>query len=268
MAETNEIMPGYPIEDFMTSQKASSWGRETKACYSRLLYEIKQYFDDHGPLNAQTLEQWQAELLAKGYKQRSINTRIAALNNYLKWCGRHDLVMIHRHPEKDKPPALTRSEYLCLLRTARHTDQHLLYLMVKVFVITGVPLHCLSQVTVELVQQGSGHICGRTGSISFYCPASLQRELLDYAKENHIYMGPIFTARGGAPMSRSYICHLLQELGREAGIAENKVNPRNLRNLYQTTQMDIHANLEQMLKSIYDQLLETENTVAGWLPSA
>ena len=64
--------------------------------------------------------------------------------------------------------------------------------------------------------------------------------------------------------------HILRswKLSREAGIAENKVNPRSLRNLCQTTHESIYANLEQLLKRAYDQLLETENTVAGWKAGA
>lgn len=132
MAGNSEILKGYPIEEFLTDQDGRAWNKDTKACYSRLLYETKQYFDENGPLNSHTLKQWQADLLAREYKQRSINTRISALNNF----------------------------------------------------------------------------------------------------------------------------------------PENKVSPRSLRNLCQIAQEDLYANLEQMLKSAYDQLLETENTVAGWKAGA
>ena len=191
-----------------------------------------------------------------------------ALNNYLKWCGRHDLVMKHWRPGEETAPALTRAEYLCLLRAARQTNQHRLYLLIKVFAITGVPVHCLSQVTVELIRQGNGALHGRGNNIPFHCPSSLQRELLEFAKENRIQTGPVFITRRGTPMNRSTICRLLQELSRTAGIPENKVSPRSLRNLCQIAQEDLYANLEQMLKSAYDQLLETENTVAGWKAGA
>lgn len=268
MAGNSEILKGYPIEEFLTDQDGRAWNKDTKACYSRLLYETKQYFDENGPLNSHTLEQWQADLLAREYKQRSINTRISALNNYLKWCGRHDLVMKHWHPGEETAPALTRAEYLCLLRAARQTNQHRLYLLIKVFAITGVPVHCLSQVTVELIRQGNGALHGRGNNIPFHCPSSLQRELLEFAKENRIQTGPVFITRRGTPMNRSTICRLLQELSRTAGIPENKVSPRSLRNLCQIAQEDLYANLEQMLKSAYDQLLETENTVAGWKAGA
>lgn len=268
MKKSNEILAGYPIEEFLQDQDGRSWNKDTKACYSRLLYEAKNYFDANGPLDAWTLEQWQEDLQAKSYKQRSINTRISALNNYLKWCGRHDLVMKHWHAGKGDPPTLTRGEYLCLLRAARGMGQHRLYLLIKVFAITGVPVHCLSQVTVELVRAGSGKIRSRENDMVFLCPGSLQKELLEYAKENYIYSGPIFITRSGQPLNRSNIFRMLQELSREAGIAEKKVNPRSLRNLCQTTRESIYANLEQLLKRAYDQLLETEDTVAGWKAGA
>lgn len=230
--------------------------------------ETQQYFDQNGPLNEETLKAWQEELHAKNYKERSINTRIAVLNNYLKWCGRHDLVMKHWHADTDDVPALTRGEYLLLLRAARHMDQHRVYLLVKFFAITGVPVHCLKQVTVELVQQREGFIHGRGNAIPFDCPESFRQELLEYCKENRIYTGSIFITRSGRPISRSSICRSLQELSQEAGVREDKVSPRSLRNLCKVTREDIYANLDQMLKKAYEQLLETEDTVAGWKAGA
>ena len=135
-------------------------------------------------------------------------------------------------------------------------------------VLRQVVLSPLSQVTVELIRQGNGALHGRGNNIPFHCPSSLQWELLEFAKENHIQTGPVFITRRGTPMNRSTICRLLQELSRTAGIPENKVSPRSLRNLCQIAQEDLYANLEQMLKSAYDQLLETENTVAGWKAGA
>ena len=268
MAENHGILTGYPIEEFLASQKDRSWNKETIACYSRLLRETQQYFDQNGPLNEETLKAWQEELHAKNYKERSINTRIAVLNNYLKWCGRHDLVMKHWHADTDDVPALTRGEYLLLLRAARHMDQHRVYLLVKLFAITGVPVHCLKQVTVELVQQREGFIHGRGNAIPFDCPENFRQELLEYCKENRIYTGSIFITRSGRPISRSSICRSLQELSQEAGVREDKVSPRSLRNLCKVTREDIYANLDQMLKKAYEQLLETEDTVAGWKAGA
>lgn len=268
MAEDNEILTGYPIEDFLADHEERAWNRETLACYDRHLREIHEYFEVHGPLNAESLKRWQEDLLAKNYKERSINTRIAVLNNYLRWCGRYDLVMKHIHASKGEEPALTRSEYLLLLRAARHMDQHRLYLIVKLFAITGVPVHCLKQVTVELVQQGEGAIHGRGNDIPFECPEGFRQELLAYCEEIGIYTGPVFVTRNGQTVSRSNICRSLQKLSQEAGVREDKVSPRSLRNLCKVAREDIYANIDQMMKKAYDQLLETEDTVAGWQAGA
>lgn len=268
MVENNEILAGYPIEEFLADHEDRAWNRETLACYSRFLKEIKKYFETHGPLDEESLKRWQEDLHEKDYKERSINTRIAVLNNYLRWCGRYDLVMKHIHACKRDEPVLTRGEYLLLLRTARHMDQHRLYLIIKLFAITGVPVHCLKQVTVELVQQGEGAIHGRGNDLPFECPEGFRQELLAYCKESHIYTGPIFVTRNGQTVSRSNLCRSLQRLSQEAGIREDKVSPRSLRNLCKVAREDIYANIDQMMKQAYAQLLETEDTVVGWQAGA
>lgn len=72
MAENHEILTGYPIEEFLASQKDRSWNKETIACYSRLLRETQQYFDQNGPLNEETLKAWQEELHAKNIKSEAL----------------------------------------------------------------------------------------------------------------------------------------------------------------------------------------------------
>ena len=72
MAENHEILTGCPIEEFLASQKDRSRNKETIACYSRLLRETQQYFDQNGPLNEETLKAWQEELHAKNIKSEAL----------------------------------------------------------------------------------------------------------------------------------------------------------------------------------------------------
>ena len=61
---------------------------------------------------------------------------------------------------------------------------------------------------------------------------------------------------------------MFQELSKEAKLPENKANPRSLRYLGKKTRENIFLNMEQVLIQAYDNLLETENTIAGWEESA
>ena len=163
-----------------------------------------------------------------------------------------------------EPPALSRTEYLKLLRAARTGGQHRLYLLIKLFATTGVPLQCLDQVTAELVRQGRGTLNYRGSPVPFRCPPALRQELLDYMAETGIYRGPVFITRTGQVWNRSNIFRRMQELCLRAGVPEEKANPRCLRNLYKATQQLYVYLLAALKQQMYDQLLEMEQDAVGW----
>ena len=256
------ILPGYALEDFLCAPENTAWNEETRNRYRRALQELYAYLQSAGPPGRDTLAAWQQHLQEQGYRPRSINTRVSAANNYFRWCGRHDLAMRHSAPGKTETPQLTRAEYLRLLCTARRKGEHRLYLLVKLFVTTGLPLQCLPQVTVQRVQAGGSTPLARGGVL--YIPHSLQGELLAYCRAQGIAAGPVFVSSRGHTIGRSDLCRSIQELCRSAGVDEAKGNPRALRGLYQATQDSIKASLAPLLQQTYDQLLQAEQTTAGW----
>lgn len=162
------------------------------------------------------------------------------------------------------PPALTRAEYLKLLRTARSLEKHRSYLLVKLFATVDLPLQCLDQVTAELVRQGHGELNYRGSPLAFRCPPLLQKELLAYMAQNGIYHGPVFCTRSGQPLNRVNIFRSMQQLCQAAGIPEDKGNPRSLRNLYKVTQKRMDDRLALLRQQMYDEMLEIEQDDIGW----
>lgn len=267
MEKTAEILQGYPLEEYLQCKDNNGWNEDTRASYRRGLYELQQYLAGRFP-DEKILYRWQQDLRKTGYRAQSINIRISAVNNYFRWCGRYDLVM-HHHPTDSAPqPELTRAEYLQMLRTARKRGWHQLYLLVKLFAVTGVPVQCLEQITPQVVRSGGAVLPCRNSSYTLHLPSILQRELLDYIEANHLTAGPVFINRKGQPISRSSICRKLQELCREAGIPQEKGNPRCLRNLCQVTKDALYANMEQQLHQMYNLLLQAEQEAAGWSAGA
>ena len=259
MPPKGEILPGWPVEAFL---RQGAWGAATSETYRRALQELHTYLQSAGPPGRDTLAAWQQHLQEQGYRPRSINTRISAANNYFRWCGRYDLTMRHSAPGETEAPQLTRAEYLRLLCTARRRGEHRLYLLVKLFGTTGLPLHQLPQVTVALVQAGGGTPLAGGGAL--YIPRVLQGELLAYCRAQGIAAGPVFVTSRGRAINRSDLCRSMRELCRDAGVDMRKGNPRALRSLYQATQDGIKASLAPLLQQTYDQLLQTEQTTAGW----
>lgn len=218
------------------------------------------------------MAEWE-QSLEQVYTRSAVNVHLAAANNYFKWCGRYDLLRGHTRvtEEQERSPTLTRTEYLKLLRTARSLGKHRIYLLIKLFATTGVPIQCLNQVTaelVELVKQGSGTLKYRDGAFGFRCPPALQQELLAYMAENGIYRGPVFITRTGQTWNRSNIFRQLHEVCQAAGVPEEKGNPRSLRNLYKATQQQVEDQLAALRQQMYDQMLEMEQEAIGWPQSA
>lgn len=268
MKQRAEIVPGYPIEDYLQSEHGADWNDDTRASYRRILYELQQYLAGRAP-DAETLLHWQQDLQESGYHPHSINIRLSAANNYFRWCGRYDLFMHHQRGDSTPAPELTRTEYLRMLRAARKRGWHQIYLMVKLFAVTGVPVQCLDQITPAVVREGHAQLPCRSGSsFALHLPDSLRQELLDYIGQQHLADGPVFVTRGGKPINRSNLCRKLQELCRAAGVPQEKGNPRCLRNLCQATKEALYANMEQQLHQMYNLLLQAEQESAGWLAGA
>lgn len=261
----DEIVRGFSLSAFLQSEKSSRWNEETRRCYTNILQDLLEFTRIHGEPTPQRIAQWQAEL-EKSYSRGAVNVHLTAANNYFKWCGRYDLLCVHAKPAQDEPPspALTRSEYIQLLRAARSLDKRRTYLLIKLFATTDLPLQCLDQVTADLIRQGNGTLHYRSRTIPFHCPAFLQQELLSYMTLNGIYHGPVFVTRRGKLLERTNIFRSIQELCQAAGIPEEKGNPRSLRNLYKSTQQKLDEQLAAIKQQMYDQMLATEQHAVAW----
>ena len=132
------------------------------------------------------------------------------------------------------------------------------------FATTGIAVLDLPAVTVEAVQ--TGHAVLKSGKkleiIRF--PASLQADLLRYARENGHPSGMIFTKKDGSAIARTQVSLFIQKLALEAKVPAEKGNIRALRQLYKTTISGIEANFDLLVRQAYERQLETEQLSVGW----
>ena len=262
----DEILKGYPISDFLQSEKCAGWNPDTRRYYTNCLQDLLAFTRQHGEPTEQLLTQW-VDRLQKTYGRKTVNVHIAAANQYFRWCGRLDLLREHIKSETttDPPtPTVTRAEYLKLLRAARALGKQRTYLLIKLFATTDLPLQCLDQVTAEIVKAGQGTLDYHGVTIDFRCPPPLQRELLDYMARNGVYRGPVFVTRNNRPISRIAVFKSMQELCQAAGVPEEKGNPRSFRNLYKTTQQELDDRVAVLKNQMYDQMIEMEQAAVGW----
>lgn len=262
----DEILTGWPLSAFLQSEKFCGWNPDTRRNYANSLQDLLAFTQQHGEPTEQLLTAW-IEHLQQRYGRKAVNVHITAANQYFRWCGRLELLRGHlkSETETDPPtPAVTRVEYLKLLRAARTLGKQRTYLLIKLFATTNLPVQCLSQVTVEVVKQGRGALNYHGVPIDFRCPVPLQRELLAYMTQNGVYRGPVFMTRNGRPMGRIAVFNGMRELCRIAGIPEEKGNPRSFRNLYKATQQQLDERIAILKDQMYDQMIEMEQVAIGW----
>ena len=204
-----------------------------------------------------TLDMWQQEMLEEGYSPRTVNTRLSVANHLVAFLGRRELQTRGTlQIGEGGTPELTRGEYLRLLSTARILGKERIYLLVKLFGSTELPVGDLKLLTVEALR-GEAECPVRL-------PEFLRRELLDYAGRSGVVRGPLFQTRSGRPLGRTAVTDSMKQLCRDAQVAEEKANPRCLKHLWQTTQDRFRAQLDRMVEQACDGLLEAEQLSIGW----
>lgn len=258
-------MTAETVDAYITEMERKGRVAGTIEEYRRNLNQLYAFLSEDKCIYPDTLRQWREALLEQGYSPRTANARISAVNSYLLFCGRRDLQVIRQLEFAECPhPELTRSEYLRLLQTARLLGKERLYLLIKLFGSTGLPVQSLERVTVEAVQKGfviTGE--GKKRQVVRF-PGCLQKELLDYARREEIQTGRIFLTRAGKPLSRTNVADGIRHLCRDAQVPEEKGNPRCLRRMYQETQEGILQNISVLIDQAYQNMLEKEQLTIGW----
>lgn len=164
---------------------------------------------------------------------------MAALNCLFSFLGlpecRLKSVKIQRQIFRDESRELSQAEYRRLLAAAKSARNERLLLVMETICATGIRVSELRHFTVEAVRRGQAEVTNKGKTRTVFLPGKLQKVLLRYARTRRIAAGPLFVTKGGRPLDRSNIWHDMKALCREAGVAEGKVFPHNLRRLFART---------------------------------
>lgn len=251
------------IEAFLRSLERRGRAAGTIQAYRRSLTRFYQALPPDKRVCRDTLSRWRDDLLAQGYTARTVNAALSAANSLLDFLGQRECQLVRRLAVADQAqPELDRREYLRLLSAARAQGNERAYLLVKVFAVTGIPVHGLPELTVEAVRANA--LAPEPGGQRRPIPATLREELLAYIRRRELTGGPVFVTRSGRPLSRTAVTAAIQSLAGDAQVPPEKCNPRCLRKLCQTTLAEIEADVRRLVEQTRDQLLEQEQRLVGW----
>lgn len=166
----------------------------------------------------------------------SVNTKLAAINGFLKFCGKGEMkvkrLKIQKPVYGSRGRELTKTEYLRLVRAANRQQNEKLSLILQTLGATGMRVSELEFVTAEAVRVGEVAICMKGKNRRIFLPKELCRALECYIRKNNIISGAVFVTRTGRPLDRSNIWKEMKTLSKNAQVAAEKVFPHNLRHLF------------------------------------
>lgn len=186
-----------------------------------------------------TLIAFKEHLIRQGYADVSINSFLAAVNQYLKFTGfaawQLRFLKIQRQTFRSADKELTTQEYQRLVEAARQQGSKRLALLVQTIAATGIRVSELRGITVEAARRGQAQIRMKGKTRQILLPRALCNKLLSYCGKKRIYTGQIFITRTGRPLDRSNIWRMLKKLALTARVKAKKVYPHNLRHLFAVT---------------------------------
>ena len=228
--------------------------------YARDLQKLRAFAGEQIGEKA-TLIAFKEDLLQRGYAAVTINSMLAAVNQYLKYMGRHEwqlrFLKIQRQTFRSREKELTADEYRRLVEQARKSGNERSFLLLQTIGSTGIRVSELRGITVEAVRKGQAQIRLKGKTRIILLPRVLCRQLQDYCHRNKIHSGPVFIARTGRPLDRSNIWRMLKKIALAAKVRAKKVYPHNLRHLFAVTYYKRYKDVVRLADILGHSSIET-----------
>lgn len=188
--------------------------------------------------------------LLEEYTVTSANSMLAAINCFLRFSGFGPYCVkqfkIQREAYRPEEKELLRNEYIRLIEIAKKKRNDRLNLIIQTICGTGIRVSELQFITVDAVRKGKAIVNCKGKHRHIFIVSSLQKKLLRFIKEEQISQGPIFVTKRRKPVSRHNVWREMKSLCKEAGVAESKVFPHNLRHLFARTFYGVEKDIAKL----------------------
>ena len=225
---------------------------------------LTRFFADTGTgkmPTRETVAAWRDSLTAKGYTPSTVNTLLAAVNDYQESidnpAGKAKPLKRQRKIFADPGRELSRAEYFRLLNAARSMGNKRSQLLLETICSTGIRVSELQFITAEAVRRHKASIRCKGKCREILLPAELCHRLARWCQKHHIHNGPVFLSRQGKPLCRVTVWKLLKALCSRANVAWKKVFPHNLRHLFARTFYDLEKNISKLADLLGHSSIET-----------
>ena len=179
------------------------------------------------------------EFLICSYKIASVNSMLSSINSFFTYLEWFELKVKTLKKQKElfirEEKELTKAEYERLLDAARSKKNKRIYYIMQTICATGIRISELRFITTEAIRMQRAEVRCKGKNRMVFLPKNLCKILKEYAKEENIQNGSIFTTKTGKPINRRNVWADMKKLCETANVARTKVFPHNLRHLFART---------------------------------
>ena len=201
------------------------------------------------------------EELMKSYKPTSINSMLAALNQFFEYNGWLECkikeLKIQKRVFLEESKELSKDEYKRLVNAARKQKNERLYVLLQAICSTGIRVSEHRYITVQALKDGYAQIYNKGKVREIFFSDDLKRILLKYCHKNKIENGAIFVTRSGRPLDRSNIWKAMKDLCDDAKVERSKVYPHNLRHLFAVTYYNLKKDIARLADLLGHSSMDT-----------
>jgi integrase/recombinase XerD len=198
--------------------------------------------------------------LYKKYAVASANSKVIAVNRYLKWLGFSELAVKTKRIQVQNglKNMITKECYLKMLCYANTHKKKKMYYIMKTIAQTGIRIGELKFVTVEAVKEGSAVVWNKGKFRMIYFTDNLCNELLQYCEETNCISGIIFYGReGGKAITPGAVWKGLKYIARKIEVPEVMVYPHSFRHLFAKEYMRKVGDISELADLLGHSRLET-----------
>mgnify|MGYP005766208159 CR=1 FL=1 len=205
------------------------------------LFGVRVFFKRYQELLPDNLHLYKAWLL-EHYEPQTVNSRIRALNAFLRFCKKGDELHLKALRIQQKAyldHVISEGDYEYLIRRLKEDGEFTFYFIVRFLAATGVRVSELLQIKAEHVQIGYFDLYSKGGKMRrVYFPESLRREVLPWLEQTGKKTGFLFTNHRGEPITARGVHSQLKALARRYEIPENTVYPHSFRHRFAINFLD------------------------------
>lgn len=222
----NEILKNY--ETYLLKEELSE---NTIKSY---LWTASYYLDTYHTVNKSNVLKYK-EYLKRTYKPQTVNSRIYALNKFLLYLNKRNLLLktvkIQQRTFLDN--VISNSEYKRFLKNLKNDNHTKYYMIVRTLACTGARISELIRFQIEDVYEGYIDIYAKGGKLRrIYFPKQLRTELISWIESENRNTGSLFLNKSGVTISVRGIEQMLKSYAIKYKINPAVVHPHSFRHRY------------------------------------